>query len=64
MKTDLSYGTYIWHGPIINLLLVLGLRSIPAAIALTVAAAGASWFLVERPVLQLKRQSLKTAKSS
>lgn len=61
LKTDLSYGTYIWHGPIINLLLVLGLPSMATAVVLTVALAAVSWFLIEKPALQLKRQSLKSS---
>lgn len=57
-KNDLSYGIYIWHMPIINALLFLGLFSLWGNIILTVlltfALAGASWFLVERPALSLK----------
>lgn len=60
LKTDLSYGTYIWHGPVINLLLVLGLPSMATAVALTVALAGMSWFFIEKPALQLKRRSMKS----
>ena len=56
---DLSYGTYVWHMPVINLLLVLAFPSPLSAIALTFALAAVSWFAVERPALRLKRQSLK-----
>ncbi len=59
LSFDLSYGSYIWHLPIINLLLVLGLRSVPLAIVLTFAISALSWFLVEKPALRLKRRSLK-----
>lgn len=55
---DLSYGAYIWHMPIINLLLVLALPQFAVAVVLTVAVAGASWFLIEKPALRLKRQSM------
>lgn len=56
---DLSYGAYIWHMPIINLLLVLGLPSALLAIVLTFSSAMLSWFLVEKPALKLKQRSLK-----
>jgi peptidoglycan/LPS O-acetylase OafA/YrhL len=59
MKVDLSYGAYIWHMPIINLLLVLGIANAPLAVVFTFIAATLSWFLVENPALRLKRQSLK-----
>ncbi len=59
LKFDLSYGTYIWHMPVINLLLVLSIASVPLAFALTFGVAMLSWFLVERPALKLKRYSLK-----
>jgi peptidoglycan/LPS O-acetylase OafA/YrhL len=59
MNFDLSYGTYIWHMPIINLLLVLGIPNAPLAIALTFVLATLSWLFVEKPALKLKRQSLK-----
>lgn len=60
LSFDLSYGCYVWHMPIINLLLVLAIPSLALAIGSTVAMAVLSWFLVERPALRLKRQSLKS----
>jgi peptidoglycan/LPS O-acetylase OafA/YrhL len=61
-RNDVSYGVYIYHEPVINLLLVLGLGarwvSVPLAIALTIAVAFASWRLVEKPALSLKRHPL------
>lgn len=60
LKFDLSYGIYVWHMPVINLLLVLAVPdAAPLAIALTFAISALSWFLVEKPALRLKRQSLK-----
>ena len=56
---DYSYGAYIWHMPIVNLLLVFEFPSMPLAISLTVFTAAVSWFLVEKPMLKLKRQSLR-----
>jgi peptidoglycan/LPS O-acetylase OafA/YrhL len=61
LSFDLSYGCYVWHMPIINLLLVLVIPSMPLAVILTFSIAALSWFLVEKPALKLKRQSLKAA---
>jgi peptidoglycan/LPS O-acetylase OafA/YrhL len=59
LKFDLSYGIYVWHMPVINLLLVLAVsRAAPLAFALTLAIAALSWTLVEKPALRLKRKSL------
>ncbi|WP_308406569.1 acyltransferase [Streptomyces sp. AC555_RSS877] len=52
---NLSYGMYLWHYPVIRLLSDLGVdgdRLLPAGIAVTVAAALASYVLVERPLLR------------
>jgi len=56
---DLSYGVYIWHAPVINLLLVLGFLNVPFSLLLTFSIAAISWFCLEKPFLKLKRQSLK-----
>lgn len=56
---DLSYGCYVWHMPVINLLLVLALPSVPLALILTASIAALSWFFLEKPALKLKRKSLK-----
>lgn len=63
LSFDISYGTYIWHMPVINLLLVLQLSNVPLAFALTIFLALLSWFLIERPFLRLKRRSLHAPKS-
>lgn len=56
---DISYGAYIWHAPIINLLFVLNFKSVWLAVLLTVIMATLSWFLVEKPMLKLKNLSLR-----
>jgi peptidoglycan/LPS O-acetylase OafA/YrhL len=61
---DISYGLYIWHMPIVNQLLYLeyessGLTALLALIASLMLAA-ASWFLLEKPSLQLKSYSLNS----
>ncbi|PAZ16464.1 acyltransferase [Streptomyces sp. SA15] len=55
---NLSYGMYLWHYPVIRLLSDLGVDGgwlLPAGVAATVAAALASYVLVERPFLRRAR---------
>jgi len=55
---NLSYGMYLWHYPVIRLLSDLGVeggRLLPAGLAATVAAALASYLLVERPLSRRDR---------
>jgi peptidoglycan/LPS O-acetylase OafA/YrhL len=56
---DFSYGIYLYHMPVIGALTAGGLReswwSWPLVYALTVFAAGLSWFSIERPALRVKR---------
>ena len=58
-RQDFSYGLYLYHMPVINILLFLGLFSAGVNIALvaavSAAAAALSWYLVERPALGFKR---------
>jgi peptidoglycan/LPS O-acetylase OafA/YrhL len=60
LRTDLSYGMYIYAYPTQQLLVVLGLVSLNAFLftglvaAATVPLAAASWFLVEKPAQSLK----------
>jgi peptidoglycan/LPS O-acetylase OafA/YrhL len=60
LRTDLSYGVYIYAFPIQQLLVIAGLRwlhpvafFVVATIA-TLPLAAASWFLVEKPARSLK----------
>lgn len=59
---DISYGVYIYHGLILNVLLELGERGhgwdLPLVVALTIVAAFLSWRLVERPFLRRKKQTI------
>ena len=63
-KNDISYGVYIYHMPIVNLLLYAGIDGTPASLALalvaTLATAAASWFCVEKPALALKKIALRS----
>jgi peptidoglycan/LPS O-acetylase OafA/YrhL len=58
---DFSYGTYIYAFPIAQALALIGVQRLgllPFGIACVVATlpvAAASWFLIERPALSLKR---------
>ncbi len=58
---DLSYGLYIYHMVIINVLVHTGAWESPAALPVviggTATAAWLSWRLVERPALALKRRA-------
>jgi peptidoglycan/LPS O-acetylase OafA/YrhL len=58
-RNDFSYGLYLYHMPVINVLLFLGLFSVAAnaalAIALSLCAAAFSWYAVEKPALRYKK---------
>lgn len=59
---DISYGVYIYHVPIINLLLahhLAGGRAFALFLAVTIAMALLSWRLIEKPALALKDYSLR-----
>lgn len=60
---DLSYGSYLYHGPLINLALHLGIRDeawlLPATLVVTIGLAAISWRLVEAPALARKRRALR-----
>lgn len=55
---DLSYGTYLYHMIVINVMIELGALRSPASLAWVVSAtcccAILSWFLIEKPVLAAK----------
>lgn len=61
-RNDLSYGVYIYHMPVVNFLLVVGLsgttQSLLVAIVSTFVLAFLSWQIVEKPALRMKRHPL------
>ena len=60
-RNDISYGVYIYHQPILNLLIVLGIQGnmgVIFCLLITVNLAIASWGLVEQPALLFKQASL------
>lgn len=63
-RNDISYGTYIYHMPVVNAFIVLGVTGSAGAICLilgvTLLVAATSWRLVERPALRRKRQTVHT----
>lgn len=57
-NTDFSYGLYLYHMPIINVLLFTGAFSagvnVFATVVFSIVAAMFSWYVVERPALKHK----------
>jgi peptidoglycan/LPS O-acetylase OafA/YrhL len=62
-RNDISYGTYIYHMPVVNLMLQYAaapsVSSVAMALAASLALAAASWRLVEKPFLAQKHGSMR-----
>lgn len=60
MRADLSYGVYIYHWPLFQLLVLTGIGTlptaafVPAGLALVLIPAALSWYLIEKPALGRK----------
>lgn len=60
LRTDLSYGTYIYACPIQQVLVICGLGSLNVllfaliSVVATLPFAAGSWFLIEKPAMKLK----------
>ena len=61
----ISYGIFLWHLPILLWLRDHGVRAAPllliCTLALTIACASGSYYLVERPILRFKDRRLPRA---
>ena len=59
-KNDISYGVYIYHAPIVNLMIFYGFATKPLdviiALAISVAMATISWICVERIAIRKKKR--------
>ncbi|NMZ83070.1 MULTISPECIES: acyltransferase [Pseudomonas] len=62
-KNDISYGVYIYHMPIVNAFIFFGWIGTPyfvlAAMMATFLFAYLSWICIERPMLGLKKTTLR-----
>jgi peptidoglycan/LPS O-acetylase OafA/YrhL len=61
-RNDLSYGIYIYHAPLLNLMLAWAVSralALPVLLLAAIGAACGSWWLVEKPFLRRKRQALR-----
>jgi peptidoglycan/LPS O-acetylase OafA/YrhL len=62
---DVSYGTYIYHALVLNVLLLLGVAgdflSAMLAVAISFGLGAISWWCVEQPFLRRKRESMRQA---
>jgi peptidoglycan/LPS O-acetylase OafA/YrhL len=60
---DISYGTYLYHMPVINLMISFGffgsVLSAASALLISLLLATASWMLVEKPFLRHKHDALR-----
>lgn len=65
LRQDLSYGVYIYHWPVLQLMAATALVTMPVPVfllvggAITGAVAFVSWHLVEHPALRQKNRSLR-----
>jgi peptidoglycan/LPS O-acetylase OafA/YrhL len=62
-KNDISYGIYIYHMPIVNLLIYFGFTGrliYPLLITMVaIFLAALSWFALEKPIMRFKKHAMK-----
>ncbi|MFM1916707.1 MAG: hypothetical protein RJB01_222 [Actinomycetota bacterium] len=67
-RHDISYGLYIYHMPVINLMMFNGYMHqfvyVVVALLASLVLAAVSWFVVERPAIRLKRRSIHSLAAS
>lgn len=59
LNFDISYGTYIWHMPVINIFLVLNFNNPLIAVFITIGISLISWFFIEKKFLKMKKKTIK-----
>ena len=61
-RNDISYGVYIYHMPVVNILMYYGYTSnvlhVAVAIIITILLAGLSWVIFEKNSIKLKKHPL------
>ena len=60
-RNDLSYGTYIAHMIVINVMVQLGIFGLPGftvTLVAVAAIAALSWFFLEKPMLSRRKAAL------
>jgi peptidoglycan/LPS O-acetylase OafA/YrhL len=60
-RNDISYGMYIFHMPIVNVLVECGIdgwTGFAIALVVTTVISSMSWWWIERPALRLRRAAL------
>lgn len=66
-RNDVSYGLYIYHMPVVNLLIYLGYTGKPEFLILALGASFSlaimSWIFVERPSMKLKNRAFNSLDS-
>ncbi len=62
-ENDISYGIYIYHMPLINLVLFCGMQAKTTSVIIvmlaTLSLAIISWYFIEKPSLKLKKIALR-----
>lgn len=62
-NNDISYGVYIYHMPVVNVMIYFGLLGkfyfVLYVMIIVFILAALSWFLVEKPILSLKKRTIR-----
>tara|TARA_Y100000748_G_scaffold210713_1_gene176686 strand:+ start:75 stop:437 length:363 start_codon:yes stop_codon:yes gene_type:complete len=60
-RNDISYGIYIYHMLVFNVLILLGIESVAGfmlGVPVTIILATISWTLIEKPILRKRKNYL------
>lgn len=62
-NNDISYGVYIYHMPVVNVMIYFGFLGkfyfVLYVMIIVFILAALSWFLVEKPILSLKKRTIR-----